>query len=334
MVTLTIQKDRLLGNLKKIQTQLGQTAIIPEVDCDGYGMGGTALSSLYHAAGARMVAVSDLEQAERIRAALPGLPVLLTAPYTSGAFARRIFDAGIIPTLGCAEDIRLLSEVAERENLPIPCHVRLDIGSGLAGFSAERPEALLEALEQHRYVKVSGVFSSFSDGESPADVKREYKSFLAACEALSESDIPLGLLHLCDDKSAFKFPEYHLDAVRIGAAIGGRLPGKDRWNLELQKAGRLVAEVCSIREADGRTLALVPLGLADGIFAGDGLEPALKSGADTFCLMYGEELSIYGVPSLGLCAVDVTGYECEVGDAASFAVNPLMVKAEVAREYT
>ena len=334
MVTLTIQKDRILSNLKKIQAKLGDTAIIPDVECDGYGMGCVELASLYHAAGARMVATSDLRQAERIRAQAPTLSVLLTTPYTSAAHAQRIFKAGITPTVGCEMDIFLMNETAKAADSRMPCHVRLDIGSGLAGFPAERPETLIECLKKSESLHVTGVFSTFSDRDVPSEVKREYRSFLTACEMLQEEDVSVGLAHLCDDRSAFRYPEYHLDAVRIGAAIGGRLSGKNKWNLELQKVGRLVAEVCSVRTVEDKTIALVPLGLADGIFAGDGLEPALKGGDDTFCSLYGENLPIYGVPTLGLVAVDVTGYECEVGDAASFEINPLMVKAEIEREYT
>lgn len=333
MVTLTIQKDRILSNLKKIQTHLKDTAIIPDVECNGYGMGCVSLSSLYHAAGARMVATSNLRQAEQIRAKIPTLNVLLTTPYTSAEYAQQMFEAGITPSVGCEMDVFLLGETAKAASGQISCHVRLDVGSGLAGFPVEHPETLIACLKKNESVHVTGVFSVFSDSDTPSEVKREYRCFLAACEMLQEEGIPVGLAHICDDRSAFRYPEYHLDAVRIGAAIGGRLPIKDKWNLELQKVGRLVAEVCSARTVEDRTIALVPMGLADGIFSGDGLEPTLKGSGDTFCSMYGENLPIYGVPTLGLVAVDVTGYECEVGDAASFEINPLMVKAEVEREY-
>ena len=85
MTTLLVQADRLLDNLCTIQKKVGKTALIPVLEGNAYGLGDVQAAGELARSGVGLIAVSRLEEAERILAHVGGVDVLLLSSYATEA---------------------------------------------------------------------------------------------------------------------------------------------------------------------------------------------------------------------------------------------------------
>ena len=153
----------------------------------------------------------------------------------------------------------------------------------------------------------------------------------------------------------------HLDAVRLGSALLGRLSVPD--TLGLERIGWLEAQVtelktlpagwpvgytgayCTRRET---RLALLPVGYTSGVGVTeetnalrlrDRLRRVLHAGRRLLCadgltvLVNGCRCPVRGVVGATAIEADVTGVPCAVGDTARIEVRPKFVDSAVPREY-
>ena len=228
----------------------------------------------------------------------------------------------------------------------------------LAVSTAAEAAALLQALPA---LRVEGVFTHLSDAANAKCTALQYRRFTEGVRILREAGIDTGLRHVCASTAFLRYPEMHLDAVRLGSALLGRLSVPD--TLGLERIGWLEAQVtelktlpagwpvgytgayCTRRET---RLALLPVGYTSGVGVTeetnalrlrDRLRRVLHAGrrllrADGLTvLVNGCRCPVRGVVGATAIEADVTGVPCAVGDTARIEVRPKFVDSAVPREY-
>ncbi|MGW9113358.1 alanine racemase [Microbacterium sp. NPDC055683] len=212
-------------------------------------------------------------------------------------------------------------------------HLKLETGLGRNGLApAEWREAFAEAarLEAEGRLVVEGVFSHLS-GTSDADDLAQVAAFEQGLALASAAGLRPVIRHLAATAAAIRLPAARFDAVRVGIGIYGLSPFDDVSSADLGLRPAMtvrgcVAAVRRVPEGQGvsygythrtareTTLALVPLGYADGI-------PRQASGRAPVQIG-GERFRVSGRIAMDQFVVDVGDHPVAVGDTVLLFGDP------------
>ena len=241
-----------IEQIKKYAIQNGKddkgndTKVIAVVKCNGYGLGIVEYTKFLIDNGINMFAVSTIEEALKLRQAGIKNDILILSAVAIEEDVKTLIDNKIILTLGSKEDIEIIEKIAKQKNEKIRVHLKIDTGFGRYGFIYSNKEELVEHLKNIQNIKIEGTYSHFSISYyDDKYTKIQFERFLDVIETLKMNQIDVGMLHICNSSAFAKFPNMHLNAVRIGSAFLGRLSCVN--SLGLRKIGYLETEVSEIK---------------------------------------------------------------------------------------
>ena len=282
-----IDLDAIANNIRVLRDHAGSAAVMAVVKADGYGHGATRVSRAALAAGATELGVATIAEALALRADGITAPILawLHPPGTDFAPALRA-DVQI-----AVSSVRQLSEVldaAARTGVTAAVTVKIDTGLNRNGVSAADYPAMLEALlraQSDEALRVRGLMSHMvyaDDPDHPTNILQSQR-FTEMLGQAQSSGVRYEVAHISNSSSAMSRPDLAYDMIRPGIAVYGLSPIPDRGQMGLIPAMTLrcpVALIKSVRAGDGvsyghmwvadrdTTLALMPIGYADGVYRG------------------------------------------------------------------
>jgi alanine racemase len=196
--------------------------------------------------------------------------------------------AGIDLSANATWTIDEISTAAQRTGLSARLHLKIDTGLGRGGAARQDwPELIDAALkaEAAGYVKIVGLWSHFAYADEPGHptIGRQIVAFQDAVDFAEGRGVRPEVRHLANSAATLTLPEAYFDMVRPGIAVYGITPVPQqgppsifglrpamtlRARVILTKrvpAGHGVSYGHQYRTSAPTTLALVPLGYADGI---------------------------------------------------------------------
>jgi alanine racemase len=275
------------ANVGELRRRAGDAAVMAVVKADGYGHGMVPCARAAIAGGAGWLGVAFVEEAVTLRDAGIEVPVLawLLSPRSDlRPAALRSVDVSVSAEWGLD-----LAAVAARETgAAIRVHLKADTGLGRGGATPPQWSALCERalkLAADGLVEVVGVWSHLAYADSPGHptIAMQKDRFDDALRVAASVGVFPQMRHLANSAATLVLPETHYDLVRPGVAVYGLSPGPDvgrAKDLGLRPAMRLRADVALAKRVPAgqgvsyahryvtdreTTLALVPLGYADGI---------------------------------------------------------------------
>ncbi|MGI6201724.1 MAG: alanine racemase [Christensenellales bacterium] len=355
---LVIERADLAHNVRALTAHSRGAALMAVVKGDGYGLGLLPLTRELIALGIERFAVADAAEAFALRAGGVQAPLLLLTPAADAAEAAALIAADVALTVGSAEQIAQALSAEAACGRAAQLHLKIDTGFGRYGLlPGELPEAI-GALAGH---PLSGVYTHFSSSfDRDERITREaFAAFQGALAQLAAAGIDPGTRHCCNSCAFVRFPEMHLDMVRVGSAILGRLPIAN--TLGLKRLGYLQCPILQTRtlpkgsrpgysrvtqlKAD-TPVAVIPVGYKDGFLIQKGpdcfrpLDVARyifgdlkRLGAHLTVSIGGKPCRVLGKVGMYHTLADLTGCPAKAGEAARFAVNPLMVDSRIPRIY-
>ena len=371
MKALVIEKKDLVHNIEQIKKHAETNApddygrkvkIIAVVKANAYGLGLVEFTKLLIDNGISFFAVSSIEEALQLRKAGIKEDILMLSSTAIKEEVKKLVENNIIITVGSKEDIQVAEEIAKEENKKIRAHVKIDTGFGRYGFIYSDRDSMIEALKGIENIEIEGTFSHFSVSFFDDQyTKLQFDRFMNVIEVLKMNDIQTGMLHICNSSAFIKFPNMHLNAVRVGSAFLGRIAFRN--NLGLKRIAHLETEVSEIKELPkgfnigysntyttnhNIKIALIPVGYMDGINVETGrdmfrwidkLRYIIRDMKDFFknqnmYVKIGDnKCKILGRIGTYHVVCDITGKNIKVGEKAIFDINPKFVDSNIRREY-
>jgi alanine racemase len=300
--------------------------VMAVVKADGYGHGMVPSARAALAGGATWLGACTVPEALALRAAGITAPVFawLIAPGQplAGAVGADIdLSASTVPGLG--EVVAAARETGRTARV----HLKVDTGLGRNGATVADWPDLLAAAAKHAAegtVDVVGVWSHLARADEvghPANV-RQVAVFTEALETAEAAGVRPVVRHLANSPATLTMPSAHFDLVRPGIALYGLSPvAGDTFglrpamtlraslvNVKRVPAGQGVSYGHTYTTERETTLALVPLGYADGI-------PRTASGRGPL-LVGGRRRVIAGRVCMDQVVVDVGDDAVRAGDDA------------------
>ena len=309
---LTIDLRALVANWRELKRRAAPARCAAVVKADGYGLGLRPVALALAEAGCDTFFVALIEEARRLRAALPTVTIYVLDglnPDTAPEF--RTLRAE--PVLGSWPEIEEWDTFAQTSAEPLPAAFHIDTGMNRHGRAAADAKSLAERLRLLHF-KPSLVMSHLACADEPSHPMNAKQIAAFRTVAASFPGVPASL---ANSAGVLAHPDSRFDMVRPGIALyGGRaVIGAEN---PMRPVVRLDVRIVQVRHAakgepvgygaaqtlkrDGR-IAVCAVGYADGIFRAAGSSDKL-SGAEA--VVAGRRCPLVGRVSMDLIAIDVT----------------------------
>ncbi len=240
---ISVSKEAVKENIENIKASV-QSQIIAVVKCNGYGLGIDKAVSLWYESGVRFFAVSEPQEAVEIRElGYTDAEILLLTPTYDEDIIKKLYDLNVIMTVTSPESAAKIASCGHAR-----VHVKLDIGMGRFGAKCGDFNRILDIYNTDG-LEFCGIFAHFPIAFGDETItSSQLLAFRDTVSKLEQQGIEVGLRHVANSSAALRFKETHLDAVRIGSALVGRMVCKT--NCKLNKIGVLKAQVADISYLD------------------------------------------------------------------------------------
>lgn len=242
--------------------------------------------------------------------------------------------------------------------------MKIDTGFGRYGFIYSNLEEVIELLKNITNIKIEGTFSHFSQSYAKNEkwTNLQFDRFIAAISFLQNHKIDPGIIHICNSSAFLRYPNMHLNAVRIGSAFLGRIVVKNE--LGLKRIGTLKTQIAEVKKLPKgynigysnafktkkeTTVAIIPVGYYDGYNVRN--YPDVYRFIDKTRYLYNDIKNLFKdkklkitignkkyrlVGKIGMyhMVIDITGSQnIKTNDDIYLDINPLYVDSSIRREY-
>ena len=367
MKALVVERKNLKHNLKIIKEIINKdekkTRIIAVIKGNGYGLGLVEYAQFLIDNGIDFLAVATTEEAIILRENGITKDILMMSSTTVERDIELLIQNKIILTVGSKEAGDVIEKIAKKLDKKIKVHLKIDTGFGRYGFIYNKKEEMVDIIKSWKNIQIDGFFSHFSIAfyGNGKESKEQFNRYMQCVDTLKNNNINTGMLHICNSSAFLRFNDMHLDAVRIGSALLGRLSIPNTWGFK--KVGYLKSNVTEIKVLPAgynigysnsytttkeTKIAIIPCGYADGInvkvdrdmfrtvdklrYIVRDIKDALKS-KKLYVNINGEQCEILGRIGMFHVCANITGKVVKINDEAKFEINPMFVDSNITRDY-
>lgn len=367
MKALVVERTNLKHNLKIIREIIDKDKIKPKliavIKGNGYGLGLVEYARFLIDNGVEFLAVATVEEAIRLRENGIKEDILMMSSTAIKEDIEKLIKNKIILTIGSKEAGQAVEKIAQNMKQKVRVHLKIDTGFGRYGFIYSQKEEMIKIIKSWKNIQIEGIFSHFSLAfyGNGKETREQYNRFIQSVNLLKENNIKTGMLHICNSSAFLRFQNMHLDAVRLGSILLGRLSIPNTWGFK--KVGYLKSNVIEIKTMPAgynigysnsyitkkqTKIAIIPCGYADGFnvkvdrdmfrpidklrYIIRDLKDSLKN-KKLYVTIKGEKCEILGRLGMYHVSVDITGKDVKINDEVHFTISPMFVDSSIIRIY-
>ncbi|MFI6024341.1 alanine racemase [Amycolatopsis magusensis] len=275
-----VDLDHLRHNLALLAGRAAASgaATMAVVKADAYGHGAVPVARAALEAGATWLGTCSLAEALTLRAAGIQASMLAWLDPADTDFTPAI-EAGVDLGLSNAGELERAADAARRAGGRARVHLKIDTGLSRNGCPPHDWPALVKAAADDSAVEVVAIWSHLACADEPGhpSIDMQASRFEQAYEVTREAGLE-PMRHLANSAATLTRPDLHFDLVRVGIAMYGLNPVPQPEDLrpvmtfrssvvstKRIAAGESVSYGLTWTAATDTTLALVPVGYADGV---------------------------------------------------------------------
>ncbi len=272
-------------NVRVLREHAGSAQLMAVVKADGYGHGATQVARVALAAGAAELGVATVDEALSLRADGITAPVLAWLHPPGIDFGPALL-ADIEIAVSSLRQLDELLDAVHRTGRTATVTVKVDTGLNRNGVAPDHYPAMLTALRQavaEDAIRLRGLMSHMVCADEPDNPINNVQAgrFNEMVAQARNLGVHFEVAHLSNSSATMSRPDLAFDMVRPGIAVYGLSPVPALGDMGLIPAMTVkcaVALVKSIRAGEGvsyghtwiaerdTTVALMPIGYADGVF--------------------------------------------------------------------
>jgi alanine racemase len=322
MAQAVIDLDAVAHNTRLLAGAAGSARLMAVVKANGFGHGATEMTQVALRHGASWAGVTSAAEALALRADGVEAPILMWL-YSPTETFEDLLQSGIDVSVSSLPALAAVADAALRTGTVGYVHLKADTGLSRGGSPLDEWPDLVEwarKYEAANLLRIRGVWSHLASAEAADSSRLRAQLNLFAEMRRIAGAVPI--THLANSAALLHLPETHFDLARPGIALYGVEPVPGR-TFGLRPAMTLQAQVIlTKRVAAGAgvsygpdfvtdretTLALLPVGFADGVPRG--------AGGRAYVAVNGVRCPIVGRIAMDQCVVDVGDVPVRVGDTA------------------
>lgn len=334
---LEINLNAISHNLNFFRSKLQpSTKMMVMVKAFGYGNGGFEIAKLLEHHQVDYLGVAFADEGIALKTAGIRLPIMVLNPESTSFSA--IIQHQLEPEIYSLKGLRAFLKIAEQKKLhQFPIHIKLDTGMHRLGFEKETIEELILILKDNPRVKVKSMLSHLAtsdDKNHEAFVWSQIDLFENLSSQLMKALEIQPIRHILNTSGISNYSKAQYDMVRLGIGLYG-VSNDAEEQKALENVSTLKSVISQIRTipvgdsvgygrrfmADKVTkVATIPIGYADGI-------SRLWGNGVGYVVIHHQKATIIGSVCMDMLMVNVTGIDCQEGDAVViFGESPTVIE--------
>ncbi|MDA3818862.1 MAG: bifunctional UDP-N-acetylmuramoyl-tripeptide:D-alanyl-D-alanine ligase/alanine racemase [Candidatus Delongbacteria bacterium] len=319
---LEIDLESITHNLKYFRSKVSKrTGLMVMVKAFSYGSGSIEIGRHLQNQAVDYLGVAIADEGVELRKAGVHIPIMVMNPQPEDFGL--MYDYQLEPEIYSLPLLKsLIAHIRNTGLTTIGIHLKLDTGMHRLGFCEKDIKSLITMLKEAPEITVKSVFSHLagSDIRGFDDFTRQQlDSFHGIYETLNKALKLNCIRHIANTNAILRFPETHLDMVRLGIGLYGL---SAEPNPDLKKTTVFKTRVISVKRLKkGETIgynrtgvlhqdadiAVLPVGYADGLNR--------KLGNGNWNVEINHQLyPIIGDVCMDMCMVNVTGAGIKPGN--------------------
>ncbi len=275
-----INLDNIIWNLDEAKKLLSkETKIAAVLKANAYGHGAIEVARILVDKGVDYIAVACLLEAIELRREFKDIPILVMG-YTSDEYLHIAVENNITLTIFSALQGEILSKIASYLKTIQKVHIKIDTGFNRLGFKWSKDlKNIIKSIYKLKNIEVEGIFTHLALVNSKEDEK-QFALFQKVIEEIEEEKIHIPIKHVCDSIGMVRYPEFHMNMIRLGAFLYGMSPSRISDKLPVLKTALTfktkISHIKHIQKGEGVgydysfiakekvKVGTLPVGYADG----------------------------------------------------------------------
>jgi alanine racemase len=192
-----ISLGQIARNFRAVCDVVGPAVeVMPVVKADAYRHGAVEVSRALAAAGARWLAVSNVEEGAILRDRGITTRILVMADFLPGERAG-LLEYNLTPVIHSLADVAEWDRAAAARGVQADFHLKIDSGMGRLGTRASAGE-IQAAIEAAKNVRLEGLMTHFASSAnySTTQTEEQMEAFTAVCGELARAGVQPPILHM------------------------------------------------------------------------------------------------------------------------------------------